>query len=61
MSEPKLKPSRERIGREPITIRVTDDERKRIAELAEEWTDGNVSEWMRLAALKFKPRKEDFA
>jgi len=42
-----------------VPVRVSAAERARIAELARRYTDGNVSEYLRYAALNFKPTKKD--
>ncbi len=38
-----------------INVKVTEKERKAIIALAAKYTDGNVSSWLRYAAIHHKP------
>lgn len=40
-----------------VNVRVTETERSLIEKLARKYAGGNISAWMRHAALKFKPEK----
>lgn len=41
-----------------INFKLSREDRKRVQQLAEKHMDGNVSQWMREAALGFKPGKK---
>ncbi len=43
-----------------IQSKVNADEMREILRRAHSWTDGNVSELLRVAALTLKPSKSDF-
>lgn len=56
-----LKPSKEpEFRRHLMPFKVSDAERKLIQQKAKAYTAGNVSEVIRIAILKFKPKREDF-
>ena len=42
------------------TFKVNSEEMKTILARAHGFTDGNISEWLRYAAIHFCPKKEDF-
>lgn len=44
-----------------LNVKVTQWEDDRISDLADKHAGGNKSEWLRYAALNFKPRKQDLA
>ncbi len=44
-----------------LNVKTTSWERDRIIALANEFANGNTSEWIRYAALNFRPRKRDLA
>ncbi len=56
MSKPKLKPSE---VRKPLPIRFTIKEKRLLTTLAVEWTNGNVSAWVRIASLTYRPSVAD--
>lgn len=39
----------------PTTVRFKDEEKAHIVKMALRYTGGNVSEWVRYAALNFRP------
>ena len=41
------------------TIRIDDSEKKLIMDKAKKYTDGNVSAYIRFAAVNFEPKKRD--
>lgn len=41
--------------RKPVPIRLNTEERAKLQKLADEWTDGDFSKYMRFAALNFDP------
>lgn len=43
-----------------VTLKVNSDEMRTLLARAHGFAKGNVSEWVRYAALHFKPVKEDF-
>lgn len=43
-----------------VPFKVNSDEMRELMKKAHAFTKGNISEWVRFAALKFKPSKEDF-
>lgn len=45
--------------RVPTTTRFSIGERAHLKAMAKKYTGGNLSEWIRYAALYFKPRKRD--
>jgi len=59
---PVLKPTRPPNPTRPIvlTFKVSAQEMQALLARAHGFTKGNLSEWIRFAALKLKPRKEDF-
>jgi len=44
-----------------IALRVNDEEMKLLREKADEWSGGNVSDYVRIAATRFRPTKADLA
>lgn len=42
-----------------IAARVSDAEYKAIEQKAKKYADGNVSEWIRYAAVNMEPKKDD--
>jgi hypothetical protein len=61
----KLKPSRplrvnETARTKLVPLKVNAEEFARLQTLANRYTDGNVSEWMRYSGLNFKPGAKDF-
>lgn len=55
----KLKDPRTVFVRRPITVRLSMEELDKVDKSARTWTNGRISEWVRYAALHFKPRKHD--
>ncbi len=47
--------------RKSFCIRLLDEEKAVMQKMADSYCNGSLSDWMRLAALKWKPTKEDFA
>lgn len=47
--------------RKPLTVKLTQKERDLIQRLADEYTMGNVSQWIRYASTKHKPRPTEVA
>lgn len=43
----------------PYSVRFSANELALVRDFAREYTNGVVSEWIRYAALHFKPRKKD--
>lgn len=43
-----------------LSLRLSVGERALIGALARKYAGGNMSEWVRYAALNFRPTKEDF-
>jgi len=43
-----------------VPFKVNADEMRELLKKAHQYTKGNISEWVRFAALNFKPKKEDF-
>jgi hypothetical protein len=43
----------------PINFKCADSDREKIVEKAKEFTKGNVSEWIRHAAMNYSPPKRD--
>lgn len=48
---------RQRLGR-PLTVKFSDDAHDAIKKLASQFTNGNVSSWIRYAAANFKPMRK---
>lgn len=46
--------------RRNYTLRLKDDERLFMQEMADQFCSGSLSDWMRIAALKWKPSEEDY-
>jgi hypothetical protein len=54
----KIKANREKMkSGKSILFRTTEDERKKIEDKAKEYTDGDISKWVRFASLHFVPQK----
>lgn len=47
--------------RKNICVRFSGEERDEIQKLADEYCDGKLSEWIRTAALSWKPSEDDLA
>jgi len=45
--------------RKNFCVRLLDSEREQIQELADEYCGGCISDWLRVAGLKWKPSKND--
>lgn len=43
-----------------VPFKVNSEEMREILKRSGAWTAGNVSEYIRIAALNFRPKKEDF-
>jgi hypothetical protein len=56
-SDKKLNPYARKIV---VPFKVNSEEMREIIKRAGAWTKGNISLYIRAAALKFKPTKEDF-
>lgn len=41
-----------------LHVKVNPDEKKLIERKARQYTDSNISEWLRLAGVLFEPKKE---
>ncbi len=52
---PKKKPKRTLLN-----LKVTDAQRKVMTANAKRFADGNISEWLRVAGVKYKASKKDF-
>lgn len=62
MREGTLKTLRKKSARTRLrNIKVTAWEDQQFVHLAEKFADGNVSEWIRFAALTFRPRARDLS
>lgn len=44
-----------------LTLKVNAEEMRKLLGLSATFSEGNMSEWVRYAALHFKPRKEDLS
>jgi hypothetical protein len=44
-----------------VNLKVTKKEKRMLQALADSYTAGNLSEWLRYAGLHFIPRKSDMA
>lgn len=44
-----------------LTLKVNYEESFALLDKAHEYTNGNLSEWLRFAGLNFKPKKKDYA
>jgi hypothetical protein len=42
-------------------FKISDDDKNLIKKNAEQYAEGNISEWIRFAAINYKPRKKDLA
>jgi hypothetical protein len=56
-----LKPRYEKLKLTMLNTKVTDEEREEIERLAKLYAGGNVSLWLREAAMKWRPTKKDLA
>jgi hypothetical protein len=54
----KLKTGQPPKKKEMIAFKVSPGDRAAIQAMADAFADGNVSQWVRFAALNFKPKKE---
>ena len=48
-------------GRTHMTFTVSEAERKAIYKLADKYTGGNVSAWLRYSATEYQPKCEELA
>jgi hypothetical protein len=55
----KLRSTKSASPRKPISTRFLFTEQMILQAMATKFTGGNVSEWIRYAALNFKPAKKD--
>ena len=44
-----------------MVIKVAENEYSQISKNAQQYTNGNISRWIRYAAIKLSPKQEDFA
>lgn len=45
----------------PVNFKIAPSEYEKLEEKAKQYTNGNVSEWIRYAALNHKPSKSELA
>jgi hypothetical protein len=59
----KMKVKTTRVKTKPgksIVVRTTRDERRRIESKANEYTEGDLSKWIRFSSMNFVPKKHHF-
>lgn len=40
-----------------ISLKMSEQERKALQQMADKYADGNLSNWLRKAGMQFKPKK----
>ena len=61
MPKPKLKlerPENPYVRNEQMALRLNEEEMAHLKKMADKFTEGNVSEYVRYAAMKFDPTKK---
>jgi hypothetical protein len=59
MSDEKKKLKKTREARKNFTLRLSDDEKNDMQRKADEFCEGNLGEWIRIAGLKWQPDSND--
>lgn len=57
MSDKKLKGVKQ--ARKNFTLRLSEDEKNEMQKKADEFCDGNLGEWVRIAGINWKPEEKD--